>query len=126
MSEIREDLTYTNSHEWVRDNGDGTYDFGITDNAQEQLGDMVYVELPSVGDSINSGDSFCTVESVKAASDVYAPADLEVVAVNEDLEDTPELINQNPYDDGYLITFKTDVALDLLDANAYQELVANE
>lgn len=126
MSSIREDLSYTNTHEWVRDNGDGTYDFGITDNAQEQLGDMVYVELPSVGDSISAGDSFCTVESVKAASDVYAPCDLEVVAINENLEDAPELINENPYDEGYLLTFKADDIAGLLSADAYQEVLDNE
>ncbi len=126
MSDIREDLSYTQTHEWVRDNGDGTYDFGITDNAQQQLGDMVYVELPSVGDSVGKGDSFCTVESVKAASDVYAPTDLEIVAINENLEDSPELINESCYNDGYLLTFKADGIDDLLSADVYQELLDNE
>ncbi len=126
MSDIQADLHYTNSHEWVKDNGDGTYDFGITDHAQEQLGDMVYVDLPSVGDSASQSDVFCTVESVKAAGDVYAPANLEVIAVNENLEDSPELINQSPYTDGYLLTFKADDVSGLLDADAYQEVVDSE
>ena len=126
MSDIREDRKYTKTHEWVLDNLDGTYKMGITDNAQEQLGDMVFVELPSVGDSVDAGDNICVVESVKAASDVYAPVNLEVVAVNEKLEDEPELINSSSFDDGYLFDFTADNIDDLLSAKEYQELVDNE
>ena len=126
MSDIQADLHYTSSHEWVRDNGDGTYDFGITDHAQEQLGDMVFVDLPAVGDSASKGAVFCTVESVKAAGDVYAPADVEVVAINANLEDSPELINSSPYADGYLLTFSSTDIGGLLDADAYKEVVDSE
>ncbi|MBE8158294.1 MAG: hypothetical protein HAW59_02730, partial [Betaproteobacteria bacterium] len=80
MSEIRDDRKYTQTHEWVLDNGDNTYTMGISDHAQALLGDMVYVELPSVGDEVNAEDEFCVVESVKAASGIFAPADLEIVA----------------------------------------------
>ena len=121
MSEVRDDRQYTQTHEWVLDNGDGTYTMGISDHAQALLGDMVFVELPSAGDEASAEDEFCVVESVKAASDVYAPADLEVLEVNEALDDEPELINSSCYDDGWLVKFKSDSLDDLMDAQAYSE-----
>jgi glycine cleavage system H protein len=126
MSEIREDRKYTKTHEWVMENGDGTFKMGITDNAQEQLGDMVFVELPSAGDSVNTADNICVVESVKAASDVYSPTEIEVISVNEKLEDEPELVNSDCYGDGYLFDFKAESVDDLLTAAEYQELADNE
>ncbi|APZ41897.1 glycine cleavage system protein GcvH [Acidihalobacter ferrooxydans] len=100
------DLKYTKSHEWVRDNGDGTFTVGITDHAQEQLGDLVFVETPEPGVQLNVGDACAVVESVKAASDVYAPVSGEVVTGNAALADTPELINQSAQEDGWLFTLK--------------------
>jgi len=126
MSEIRESLKYTNTHEWIIDNNDGTFTLGITDHAQELLGDMVFIELPSIGDEVSSGSEFCVVESVKAASGVYAPSDLEVVEVNKSLEDEPELVNSSCYDDGWLVKFKSDDLGELLNSNDYQEVVDSE
>ena len=108
------------------ENTDGSFRMGITDNAQEQLGDMVFVELPSVGDEINTGDAIAVVESVKAASDVYSPADLEIIGVNESLEDEPELLNSSCFDDGYLFDFRTDNIEGLLDASEYQAIIDSE
>ena len=102
MSEVSSELLYRESHEWVRDLGDGTVVIGISDHAQEALGDLVYVELPAVGDEIGQGDPCAVVESVKAASDIYAPVSGKVIAVNEDLDDNPAVINTDPYDDGWL------------------------
>ena len=121
MSEVRDDRQYTETHEWILDNGDGTYTMGVTDHAQSQLGDMVFIELPGEGDEASKEDEFCVVESVKAASGVYAPADLEVVAVNEVLEDEPELVNSSCYDDGWLVTFKADDLDGLMDADTYAD-----
>ncbi len=126
MSEVRSDRQYTQTHEWVFDNGDGTYTLGISDKAQELLGDMVFVELPSGGDEAQSGDELCVVESVKAASDVYAPADLEVIEVNESLEDEPELINSSCYDDGWLIKFKAESVDGLMDSKSYEDTLDSE
>lgn len=117
------DLKYTKSHEWVRDNGDGTITVGITDHAQELLGDVVYVELPEVDGSYNAEDSCGVIESVKAASDMYAPLDGEVIEVNEELDDEPELINSAPFGEGWIFNMKLSNADDLetlLDANAYE------
>lgn len=124
MSNIPNELSYIASHEWIRDEGDGTVTIGITDHAQDLLGDVVFVELPEVGDQVSAGDDIGVVESVKAASDVYAPLTGEVVAVNEDLEDAPELVNVDPYGDGWFIRMRlTDVEemTDLLDADGYAE-----
>ncbi|WKE65113.1 glycine cleavage system protein GcvH [Gallaecimonas kandeliae] len=129
MSNIPAELKYTSSHEWIRKETDGTYTIGITEHAQELLGDMVFVELPEVGSSVNSGDDVAVVESVKAASDVYSPLTGEVVAVNEALEDAPETVNNDPYNDGWLFRVKaTDEAeLDeLLDAEGYQNVIDEE
>lgn len=123
MSEIRNELKYASSHEWVRLEEDGTVTIGISDHAQEALGDVVYVELPEVGADLAAGDEAGVVESVKAASDVYAPISGEVVAVNEALEAAPETVNSNPYDDGWFYSLKpSDLSeLDkLLDAEAYR------
>ncbi|KAA0876214.1 glycine cleavage system protein GcvH [Nitrincola tapanii] len=124
MSNTPKELKYVASHEWIRDEGDGTVTIGITDHAQDLLGDVVFVELPEVGDQVSAGDDTGVVESVKAASDVYAPLSGEVVAVNEDLEDAPELVNSDPYGDGWFFRLRlTDPAEleDLLDAEGYAE-----
>ena len=127
MSNIPGDRLYANSHEWIRNNNDGTVTVGISDHAQAQLGDLVYVEVPEVGQAITAGGACAVVESVKAASDVYCPIGGEVVAVNEALADTPELINQSPYEDGWLFQLKTADSLDeLLTAEAYGAVVAAE
>lgn len=122
MSEIPTDLRYTESHEWAKSQDDGIVQVGITDYAQSQLGDLVYVELPEVGDRVESGDACAVVESVKAASDVYSPVSGEITAVNEDLTDSPELVNQDAFGDGWLFAIRPDDdgELDkLMDAEAY-------
>lgn len=129
MKSIPENLKYTTKHEWVRDEGGGIVYVGITDHAQSQLGDLVYVELPKLAASLNRDAECAVVESVKAASEVYSPLTGEVVETNEALEGTPELINQDPYGDGWI--FKMRLAElnevgELLDAAAYAELVASE
>lgn len=103
MSEIPADLKYAESHEWVRENDDGTVTVGISDHAQSALGDLVYVELPEVGASIDKGDNFAVVESVKAASDVYAPVAGEILSINDALDDAPELINTSPFEEGWIM-----------------------
>jgi glycine cleavage system H protein len=126
---IPEDLRYTEAHEWVRDLGDGVVRIGITDHAQSQLGDVVFVQLPSVGDTVTAGAAVGEVESTKSVSDIYAPVSGTVVAVNDSLENSPELINSGPYQAGWMI----DVRLaddagapgDLLDAAAYRELTGS-
>jgi glycine cleavage system H protein len=125
MSEIPADLLYRESHEWVRYDEDGTATVGISDHAQAQLGDMVFVEVPEPGMSYEQGDACAVVESVKAASDVYAPLTGEIIEANSALEDSPELVNTDPYGDGWL--FRMQVAepaelKGLLNAKAYAEL----
>ena len=123
-----ETLKYTKDHEWVGE-VDGLYAVGITDHAQELLGDITYVELPDVGTTIEVGEELAVVESVKAASDVYAPMGGTVAAINEALEDTPELVNQQPYGDGWFFKM-TDINVaefnELMDAAAYAAFVATE
>jgi len=122
MSNIPSELKYAASHEWVRNEGDGTVTVGITEHAQDLLGDMVFVELPEVGDEISMGDDVAVAESVKAASDIYAPVTGEVVEVNEELEDSPELVNSDAFGDGWLFKVKLEDASelgDLLDAEGY-------
>lgn len=129
MSEIRNELKYVASHEWIRDEGDGTVTIGITDHAQDLLGDVVFVELPEVGAEVSAGDDTGVVESVKAASDVYAPVSGEVVEVNAQLEDSPELVNSDPYGDGWFFRVKLSDPSelnDMLDADAYNELCEEE
>lgn len=119
---------YAESHEWARKEGD-EFVCGITDHAQESLSDVVYVELPEVGDTFAKGDTFGVVESVKAASDVYLPLGGEITAVNETLEDTPELVNQDPYGAGWMIRFRPsdpDEFDGLMDGSAYETFVAEE
>ncbi len=127
MSEILEELKYTKEHEWVRERDDGNIEVGITDHAQTSLGDLVYVELPDVDTEISSGDAFAVVESVKAASDVYLPLSGKIVEVNEALVDGPELVNSDPYGDGWLIRFRPDTPSELdelLSGEDYQRFVA--
>ena len=127
MSEIPADLRYAKSHEWVKDAGDGVVVIGISDYAQESLGDITYVEMPGVGNNLAVGDVFGVVESVKAASDLYAPIGGEVIEVNEALEATPETVNQSPYGDGWIMKIKVadaSVHHDLMDAAAYTAEVA--
>ncbi|WP_413112879.1 glycine cleavage system protein GcvH [Thaumasiovibrio sp. DFM-14] len=115
-------LRFTASHEWVRDNGDGTVTVGISEPAQALLGDVVFVELPEIGMETTLGDAFSLVESVKAASDVYAPVNGEVLEVNDELEDSPELVNEEPYAGGWIAKIKLRANLDianLLDEEAY-------
>lgn len=100
MSNVPGELKYVSSHEWIRVEGDGTVTIGVTDHAQEALGDVVFVELPDMDAEVSAGDDAGVVESVKAASDIYAPVSGVVVAINEDLEDAPEMVNSDPYGDG--------------------------
>lgn len=121
MSQVPANLHYAPSHEWVLDNQDGTVTVGITDHAQEALGDVVFVELPEVGNALSKDEEFGVIESVKAASDLYAPVNGEVIEVNEGLEDSPETVNESPYEDGWIMKVRLDGSIDdLLDAEAYQ------
>ena len=129
MSELPGDLLYTSEHEWLRreDNGDVT--IGVTDHAQAALGDLVYVELPEVGQEVESGGDMAVVESVKAASDVYAPIDGTITAVNEELADDPEKSNADPYGDGWIVRLKPSSDIDegaLMTPDAYQSLLDEE
>jgi glycine cleavage system H protein len=128
MSEIPTDLKYRESHEWVReDEGDGVT-VGISDHAQAELGDMVFVELPEPGMSYAQGDACAVVESVKAASDIYAPVSGEVVEINEALEDDPGLVNNDPYGDGWLFRMEPSEVSELdglLDAEAYSDSIGD-
>ena len=129
MAHYPNELHYAKSHEWVRREEDGSYTVGITEHAQELLGDMVYVELPEVGDDVVAGDECGVVESVKAASDIYSPVTGEVIAINEKLADAPEKVNKDPYGAGWLFRVKasdeTEID-DLLDADSYAEHVESE
>ena len=121
MSELPGDLKYTNEHEWLRQEEDGTVTIGITDHAQSALGDLVYVELPEIDQEVEAGGEMAVVESVKAASDVYAPISGQVVAVNETLSDDPELINGDAYGEGWIVRMKpSGEAGETMDPDAYQ------
>jgi glycine cleavage system H protein len=124
MSELPGDLQYTSDHEWLRREDDGSVTVGITDHAQSALGDLVYVELPEVNQEVEAGGDMAVVESVKAASDVYAPIAGTVVAVNDALSDDPEVINNDPYGDGWIVRLEPggDEG-DLLSPDAYQALL---
>ena len=129
MSNIPNELKYTKSHEWVRLESDGSATVGITDHAQQLLGDLVFIELPEEGATYATGDDCAVVESVKAASDVYSPIAGEIVAVNENLTDAPETVNQDPYDTGWLFKLTPEdegEIEDLMDAEAYGEFVESE
>ncbi len=124
---LPEDLQYTKDHEWAKVTGD-TVKIGISDYAQDQLGDIVFVEMPSVGDTFDEGDEFGTLESVKAVSELYAPLGGEIVAVNEELEDAPELLNQDPYG-GWIIEMKSADMTELeqlLDRSSYLAILKGE
>ena len=122
---IPEDLQYTKSHEWVRIEGD-TATIGITDHAQDELGDVVFVELPDEGATFEAGESFGTVESVKAVSDLYAPVSGEVIEVNSTLEAAPENINEDPYGEGWIVKLRTTDEPDLLSPEEYEKVVEEE
>lgn len=129
MIEIPGDLKFLKSHEWARLEDNGTVTVGISDHAQVQLGDLVYVELPAVGDQIDAGNSAAVVESVKAASDVYSPVSGTVLAVNEALSDSPETINSDAWGEGWIFVIKPSQPAeldDLLSPDDYAELIENE
>ncbi len=121
-------IKYSAEHEWIQDNGDGTVLIGITDFAQQQLGDLVFVELPEAGDEITKGEEISVIESVKAASDLYAPVDGTIVEANEALEDEPELINEDPMANWIIKVELSDASDldDLMDESAYQALTEEE
>ncbi|AKS40733.1 glycine cleavage system protein GcvH [Wenzhouxiangella marina] len=124
MSEIPSELRYSESHEWISQEDEGVVRVGITDHAQAQLGDLVFVELPEPGTTFAQGDACAVVESVKAASDIYCPVSGEIVEVNESLIDSPETVNNDPYSDGWLFSVKLEDADELeglMDHEAYQE-----
>lgn len=124
---LPQDLYYTASHEWIRKEDDGTATVGITDHAQELLGDLVYIDLPEVDAEVSAGDDICVVESVKAASDVYAPLNGVIAAVNDDLDDAPEAVNEDPYEQWLFKMSSVDWdSGDLLDADAYQAILDEE
>jgi glycine cleavage system H protein len=129
VSEIPSDLQYTAEHEWVRRTGEDTVRVGITDYAQAALGDVVFVQLPDVGAAVAAGDAFGEVESTKSLSDLYAPITAKVVAVNGELEGSPELVNSDPYGAGWLVELQTETAApagplpDLLDADGYRGIL---
>jgi len=126
MSQVPEDLLYTKDHEWIQVHADGTATVGITDYAQESLGDITFVEFPSVGESFDFGDTFGVVESVKAASDLFMPLDAEVLEVNEEVDSEPELLNGDPYEKGWLLKIRLKDATQveaLLKAEAYSQLI---
>jgi glycine cleavage system H protein len=129
MVEFPGELHYAKSHEWVRVEDDGSVTIGISDHAQAALGDVVFVELPEVDLAIAAGDEAGVVESVKAASDIYAPISGTVIAVNQSLEDTPEIVNSSPYGDGWFFKMQPDNlgdVQDLMDVNAYEAFCEDE
>jgi len=129
MSNIPSDLRYATTHEWVRAEGDGIFTVGITEHAQDLLGDMVFVDLPNVGDAVSTGDDVAVAESVKAASDVYTPITGEIIEVNEALEGSPELVNSDPYGEGWLFRIKAEDPSEvdsLLDAEGYENSIDEE
>ncbi|MCH7821485.1 MAG: glycine cleavage system protein GcvH [Proteobacteria bacterium] len=129
MSELPGDLIYTNEHEWLRREDDGSVTIGITDHAQAALGDLVYVEMPEIGQTLDSGSDMVVVESVKAASDVLAPIAASVVAVNEELADDPEKINADPYGAGWIVRLQPSDGVDeaaFLTPDDYQHLIDDE
>ncbi|MCZ6722653.1 MAG: glycine cleavage system protein GcvH [Gammaproteobacteria bacterium] len=128
MSNVPSELKFLSSHEWVSVDGD-VATIGVSDHAQELLGDLVFVELPETGSAVSAGDSVAVIESVKAASDTYAPVSGEIIEVNEELENSPERINDDPYGDGWMYRVKMDdpgEVADLLDADSYTNAIADE
>ncbi len=123
MSNAPSHLRYTRSHEWIETISDGTYRIGISDHAQDLLGDMVFIELPEVGSTVSASDECAVVESVKAASDVYSPLSGEIIEINEALEDSPDLVNRDPYGDGWLFTVKASDSSELDELMSADEYV---
>ena len=124
MSEIPENLSYTKEHEWASLDEDGNVKVGITDHAQDALSDVVFVELPGLGSEFSKGEPMAVAESVKAASDIYAPVSGKIVSVNTKLEESPELINESPYDFGWMVVIEPTGKLeDLLDSDSYREII---
>jgi glycine cleavage system H protein len=124
---IPKDLKYTKEHEWVRQLEDNQIEVGVTDYAQQELGDIVYVEIDTIGETIDQGDAFGSVEAVKTVSDLYAPVTGEIVKVNGDLNDDPSIVNQDPYKKGWLIRMKMDEPSqldDLMSAEEYEEFIS--
>ena len=123
IDEIRDDLKYTETHEWLKLTGDKVI-VGITDHAQSELTDIVFVELPEVGKEIKKGEELCVVESVKSVSEIYSPVSGKIIKINEELKDTPEIINEKPYDDGWLVEIeirdKKEID-ELIDAELYKK-----
>jgi glycine cleavage system H protein len=120
-----EDLRYTDQHEWIRDEGEGRYRIGITDYAQDALGDVVFVDLPAVGTGVGAGDVMSEIESTKSVSEVFAPLAGTIVEINDALVDAPELVNRDPYGEGWFVIIECDAVPEgLLDAAAYGELTA--
>ena len=131
MSNVPADRKYATTHEWVLENDDGTVTVGITDHAQDQLGDMVYVEVPELGIIVQAEEACAVLESVKAASDIYAPIAGEVVDANDGLSDSPETVNQDPYNDGWIMKLKplepgVSITEELMDAAAYETFIEDE
>ncbi|MBO6621310.1 MAG: glycine cleavage system protein GcvH [Balneola sp.] len=124
---VPSDLKYTREHEWIKDNGDGTATIGITEFAQGELGDIVFVELEEEGFEFSADDTFGTVEAVKTVSELYAPVDGEISEINEELEDNPEIVNEDPYEKGWMVKIKlsdTSQLESLLSADQYKEIIA--
>ena len=122
-------LKFTTSHEWIRDNGDGTITMGISDHAQKLLGDVVFVDLPDIGDAADAGSTFSLVESVKAASDIYAPVSGQIIETNSSLDDSPEMINDDPYGEGWIAKIKLDdlsQLSELIDSDTYLASIAED
>ena len=129
MSEVPNDLHYSKSHEWIRQEKGDIYTVGITDHAQHQLGDLVFVDLPETDIEVNAGDEVVVVESVKTAADVYSPVTGKIIEINDALQSQPALVNQDPYGDGWLYRIKVEDAADLddlLDADQYEEELKEE
>ncbi len=126
---IPKELQYTQTHEWIRMEDDGTIVVGITEHAQAQLGELVFVDLPDIGIRVHASDEICVVESVKAASDVYSPISGKIIAINEDLEESPSLVNSDPYGDGWLFKLEPqdpEEFTELMDADAYAEFLEED
>lgn len=127
MSTIPAELKYTKEHEWIRDNGDGTATVGITDFAQGELGDIVFVDIQAVGSSIQRDATFGTIEAVKTVSDLFMPIDAEILEINPNLDGDPELVNKDPYGEGWLVVIKINQSgqlAELLDASSYENIIA--
>lgn len=125
MSEVKDDLKYTKTHEWVKIKG-STAVVGITDHAQEELTDIVFVELPDEGEEIEMGDELCVVESVKSVSEIYSPVSGKITKTNKDLEDEPETVNESPYEDGWLVEIEIENEMqieDLMDSKEYKKII---